>query len=262
MAVEAVAGFEPERVARAEPGGLEPERLARLHERLPDGLDALGLAVDLKAGLAGVAGVREDRALAAQKRAGLGLDEVVVLDLGERDVRELLGDLERLRSLEREERRPLGLVVHGDVARERFVLGADVREVLLDVRRVDDEEVGVLGEAVDEEVIHGAAVAPAHHGVHRAAVRERARVVRDEALHEAERVGAGDDDLAHVGDVEEAGGLAHGAVLVEDARVLHRHLEAAERHHLGPERLVCLVERGALEGGDGGLHAGCGSDEI
>src|SRR5690606_577621 len=68
VAVEAVAGLQPGRVARAEPGGLEPERRAGLQERLPDGLDALGLTVDLEPRLAGVAGVREERALTAEER--------------------------------------------------------------------------------------------------------------------------------------------------------------------------------------------------
>ena len=49
-------------------------------------------------------------------------------------------------------------------------------------------------------------------------------------------------------EVEEAGPLAHGAVLLEDAGVLDRHLPAAEVDDPGPERLVPLVERRASRG--------------
>ena len=43
---------------------------------------------------------------------------------------------------------------------------------------------------------------------------------------------AADLEDAHVGDVEEAGGLAHGVVLVEHAGVPDRHLPAGEGDHL------------------------------
>ena len=57
------------------------------------------------------------------------------------------------------------------------------------------------------------------------------------------RVGARDRDLAHVGDVEEAGGLSGMPVLGHDSGgKLHRHLVAGERHHPGAERHVETVE--------------------
>ena len=83
--------------------------------------------------------------LAAEERPRLGLHEVVVLDVAERHVRHGLRDLERFRPLEREEGRLCGAVFDLDLAVESVVLGADVGEVLLDVRGVDDEEIGRLG---------------------------------------------------------------------------------------------------------------------
>ena len=44
-----------------------------------------------------------------------------------------------------------------------------------------------------------------------------------------------------------AGAGSNGVVLGEDAGVLHRHLPAGERHQLGAEGLVGVVERGAAE---------------
>ena len=54
-------------------------------------------------------------------------------------------------------------------------------------------------------------------------------------------------ELTHVREVEEPGALAHGVVLGQDARVLDRHLEAAERHHARPKREMRVVERGTAK---------------
>jgi hypothetical protein len=57
-----------------------------------------------------------------------------------------------------------------------------------------------------------------------------------------------------MGDVEDAGALAHGRVLGADPRILHRHLPARERHEPRSGRDVAVVERGALEGFGTGGH--------
>ena len=59
-----------------------------------------------------------------------------------------------------------------------------------------------------------------------------------------ERAGPVHLELAHVRDVEEPDALAHGAVLLEDARVLDRHLPAAEVDQLRAE-LAMEVDRAA-----------------
>ena len=72
-------------------------------------------------------------------------------------------------------------------------------------------------------------------------------------------VGADDEGLAHVRDIEQAGVGARVQVLLEDAEgVLDRHLVAGERHHAGAKRDVQIVERGALQGGGigGSGHVG------
>ena len=60
-------------------------------------------------------------------------------------------------------------------------------------------------------------------------------------------------ELAHVGDVEEAGLLTHRLVLADVAGVAHRHLEAGEGDDPGPGGLVESMERGAAHG-VGSLH--------
>ena len=62
-------------------------------------------------------------------------------------------------------------------------------------------------------------------------------------------IGTDQEGLPHVRDIEQPGLVARVQVLLEDAeRILHRHLVAGERHHLGAERHVQLVERRALQG--------------
>ena len=55
-------------------------------------------------------------------------------------------------------------------------------------------------------------------------------------------VRAGDPDFAHVGEVEQARGLADGVVLGEFGAVLQRHLPAAEVREGGAELLVLFVK--------------------
>src|SRR6185503_12222418 len=65
--------------------------------------------------------------------------------------------------------------------------------------------------------------------------------------HRGQRILAGDLDLAHVADVEQAGARTHRGVLGDDARVLDRHVPAAKRHHPRAGGAVASVERRFLE---------------
>ena len=74
-----------------------------------------------------------------------------------------------------------------------------------------------------------------------------------DSLNGRQRVLAGDFNLAHVADVEQAGAGPDRHVLVGDARVLDRHVPAAERHHLRARGAMPGVERRFLQGSvDGG----------
>ena len=72
------------------------------------------------------------------------------------------------------------------------------------------------------------------------------QVVREHELERVVRVEAEDSELGHVADVEHARSLADGPVLVDDARVLDRHLVARERDHAGTQFQVQPVQ-GSLE---------------
>ena len=84
-------------------------------------------------------------------------------------------------------------------------------------------------------------------------IGEPAGVVGRDVLDRLERVGAGDLDLPHVGDVEQPGPRAHGHVLVGDAGVLDRHVPAAELDHAGAVGAMPRVERGLLQRAGGWL---------
>ena len=72
-------------------------------------------------------------------------------------------------------------------------------------------------------------------------------VVGEELLQEDEGARTARLHLAHVGDVEDAGALADRGVLGADARVLHRHLPARERHEARPCCHVALVQGRPLQ---------------
>ena len=116
----------------------------------------------------------------------------------------------------------------------------------------------VVGEAVDQQIVDRRAARRRQRRVLRVTDLEPARVVARDPLHRCQRVAARDLDLPHVADIEEAGGGADGAMLLADARVLHRHLPPAERRHAGAERAVAGVERGCFRGGGRRLRHGGG----
>ena len=104
-------------------------------------------------------------------------------------------------------------------------------------------------EPVDDEIVDDAAVGRADHRVVGPALLQRRRI-RDEGEGEGVAgVRALDEQLAHVRQVEEAGPLADGAVLLEDAGVLERHQPAAELDELRAERHVSIVERRLVDPG-------------
>ena len=53
-------------------------------------------------------------------------------------------------------------------------------------------------------------------------------------------------DFAHMAHVENTASLAHSIVFVCNIGILKRHLKTAERHHLGAQLYMCLVETGSL----------------
>lgn len=119
----------------------------------------------------------------------------------------------------------VGFVAEGDCGIEVFFHPC---EVLGNHGGVHDEEGLRLGEAVGDEVVNDAAVFLEHEGVLASAGEELGDVIGEEAVEPWEVIFPADEELAHVGDVENACGGADGGVLAQDGGVLHGHGPAAE----------------------------------
>ncbi|MNT48408.1 hypothetical protein D3C72_1851890 [compost metagenome] len=109
---------------------------------------------------------------------------------------------------------------------------AEPGPVLVDVGGVHDQQVTVAL-AADDGIVHHSAGRAGELGVEALADGKVEDVAGHHPGQEAGCAFSAHNELAHVRDVEEADGLADRLVLLDDARVLHRHVPAAERHHAG-----------------------------
>ena len=236
-AVQRIARLEPQCVARAQPTRF---RAPRPDQRVPQLLEVRPAAVQLEPVFAGVPGAGNE----ALHPRHLALGEVVVRDHRHPDGRERGEQGLRARALHREQ---AGVV--RDVAQPHVgaaLLLHDVLPVPRDVRGVHDHHQPVL-EPVHETVVHERALLGQDRGILGLPGAQGPDIVTRHALHEGVAVGAGDLELTHVRDVEHAHALAHRPVLGRDPRgVAHGHLVAAERHHLGAQAHVNVVQRSAL----------------
>ena len=122
------------------------------------------------------------------------------------------------------------------------VLGDDVLEILVLVGGVDAEEIMIVGDFVDQDVVHEAAVFVEQAGVMGLSEFQLLDGVGGDVVGEFGGFGAANLDLAHVADIEDAHGVAHGVVLVDDSGVLDGHVPAAEIHHPGAEGTMDRVQ--------------------
>jgi hypothetical protein len=228
-------------VSRApRPHGTAPSGRPRVEQPAEDGSGGVRVEIDLEAVFAGVAGARDEGVAAEDARR----PKAVILEIRRVRIAEGADESGRLRALDRDER-----VVGGAVRDARARPGARLRpgEVLRSVRSVDDEEVVVLGSAVDEQVVYERPAVRQKRGVLNSPVRELRHVVRGDSLERREGLRPGDLELAHVRDIKETDALANRAMFLENAGVLHRHLPAAEVDQTRAELAVDLVKGGSLE---------------
>ena len=191
----------------------------------------------LDAVLAGVAGAADQHLGAGElpRRGGHAR--------GQRRVGDRLHDLPRARALHGEHRVVRDAIVDLDaLGTRRPRVRAKPRQVALVVGGVRDRQVALGVQTVGEEVVEHAAVLAAKHAVLSAADGDRGDVVGEQPLQQRERAGAAGFDLAHVRDVEDPAGLAHGHVLLAHAGVLDRHLPAGELNELCAGGEVALVQ--------------------
>ena len=115
--------------------------------------------------------------------------------------------------------------------------------IRLHVRCVHDEQVVVVTPPVRDQIVRDPAPVIGQERVLGPPVADPVEIVREPCLEVVVRSGAGQLELAHVRDVEDARGRPHRAMLLLDARVLHRHLPAGEVDDARAERRMALVER-------------------
>ena len=150
-----------------------------------------------------------------------------------------------LRPLQRQQ----GMVGHRHAPRSAAPMRClDVRDVGHLAGAVDDHEQRVVALVEEHQVVEDAALVVQQQAVALLARRQADHVDRHQRLEGGGGVGADQAQLAHVGDVEQAGGLARVLVLGHQAGgVLHRHRIAGEGHHAGAEFHVQGVQRGLLQ---------------
>ena len=212
-------------------------RLAGGSQRIPQ-LERPGVVdEDLETVLAGVTGPGDERRYARDAT----LADRVVAQRAEIHIREWLDDVDGSRTLDGAQgHRQRAIVQNGPEPREALDEGVAHD---MSIRGIGDDEEPLLGEPVDDEVVDDPAVLGADHRVVGPANGE-GRWIADERRGKARAgLGALDEQLTHVREIEQAGSFANRPVLIEDAAVLDRHEPAAEFDQPRPERDVPVVER-------------------
>ena len=121
-------------------------------------------------------------------------------------------------------------------------------EILVDVARIDDEEVFFCLKAIEIRVVDGTAILIGNDAVLRLIDVKRLHVAGQDVLQKPHHVRPFDVDTAHVGHVENGAVAAAVEMLGDDAvRVLDGHIPAAEIDHRGPSVQMGLIEYGSFQ---------------
>ena len=133
----------------------------------------------------------------------------------------------------------------GDVGKAHVAgqAGGDPLRVLFVVAGVDHQQILLRPLAADHQIVHDAALLVAEHGVLHLAVGHFGEICRHQPLEILQGVGPLQQQLRHVGHVEQSGLLPHRHVLSDDAGgILDRHQIPAEGHHFAAQGHVGVVE--------------------
>ncbi len=239
VAVEREACLEAQRIARAEAHRQDAEPLARREQRRPDWRRVFCLAEDLHAILAGVARSRDDRPSPGDRRLPHAEPPERRCHIGDADPGRL-EDRERLRPLQREERRAVARVFEVALAvSKRTEVGRD----LVAIGGVANDEHSARREPVHDEIVENGAALIAAARVRRAPVVELSDIVRHQRIDHRCRAVAFEPQLPHVRHVEQPRALPHRRVLRRDPLVLHGHLVPRKWNDPRPQAHMLVVER-------------------
>ncbi len=238
VAVETEAGFEPQRVARAQTDRLD----LRLGQKLAgDGIRGVGRRRDLEAVAAGIARARDVAARAVDHDEGPG-HEFQAGDL-RRQPRQRLRRQRTLQGQKPAREHRLDLAGRGEVLLQMCEVGVLAGGI--------DHQQEMIARAGHHEIVEDAAALVGELGVALLAGFEAGDVGRHQPLQRLGRAlprPRGEPHLAHVRDVEQAGCRPGLGMFGQDAgRILHRHLIAGEGHEARAELAMQVVKRCALE---------------
>mmetsp|Transcript_21803 Transcript_21803/g.85364 ORF Transcript_21803/g.85364 Transcript_21803/m.85364 type:complete len:361 (+) Transcript_21803:556-1638(+) len=223
VAVQAQAGFQAQRIARAQADGLD---LGVCQQLAGQGDGVVRVNGDFEAVFAGVAGAGQEGvdAIEAEEAAG---HEGQLCDLGV----QARQHGHRLGALQCQQR----ALRHGDDLAETRQMLLQMGDVLVLAAGVHHHE-QVIGPLADHQVVEQAALVVREQGVALLEDAEVDDVHRHQRLQRGGGIGAHQAHLAHVRHIEQAGGRPRVLVLGHHAGgVLHRHVIAGEGHHLGAE---------------------------
>ena len=150
-----------------------------------------------------------------------------------------LDQRQRGRALQREHRQLGRPVVHRHVGRQAL---GQPGAVGVGAAGIDDQQQVVVGEPVDDQVVHRAARVLEQQRVLGVPRADPVEVVGQRRLRKPHRPRTAQLELSHVRHVEDARVAAHRQVLRDDALVLHRHLPARKGNDPRAGRKVAVVE--------------------
>ena len=238
MAVQGHGSLQPQGIPGPQPAGDEAVLRPLLQQKIPHGPGVLGFQVDLKPVLAGIAGAGEDAVhplYPAIKPSGVvffrdlfGPGDLFQHLLGVGPLQGDLGDLIR------------DILQPGTFGQ----MSAHPLKILLAVGGVHHNEIFLFALFVNQKVIHHAAGLVAHGAVAGPAQAHAVVGIGEQPVQTFQGRSAGEQELAHMGNIKDAAGGSHRLVLGNDPLpVLHRQDIAPKGNHLAARRQVRLIQR-------------------
>ena len=238
ITVEAETHLQTQRVAGTEADIFQPLLRTLLPESLPEFLAVFVGHIDLAAARTGVSRNRKNRI----HTGNLQLLERIVFHILNRLGAQLLHDLHRIGTLDRQladlVRSVVELLAMTGLQAEFLALFDDMVPILVDISRIDYEQISFGIDPVNQQVVHDTSLAVGHGGILHLPVVKRRNIVGRDMLQERFGLGTFYPDLAHVTHVEYTRVVAHGQVLFVDARKFDRHVVTCELGHLSAVRNV------------------------
>ncbi len=128
-----------------------------------------------------------------------------------------------------------------------IVDGVEPSPVFVLVGGVDHQQEQVSAAPINYQVVNRFAIGIQQKSITGLAVAQPVGIVGDDGIQESDGVRPRQLKAAHVAHVEQAGGLAHGSVLLAHAAIPNGHLPTGKGHDIAAQRFVRLEKCGPFE---------------